>query len=147
MRMPCPAGILPPMSMTTTPTSAPGLRHRRPPGAATAAKSPGPTSGTTAPGQPTPTPGAGETPDQTLARAQAAAQAKRLNEASGICEDVLASNPDYPAALALLGIIMALKNDPDRGVEVSAQGDLAAARHPQLVRASEFDVPQHLPDG
>ena len=105
------------MSMTTTPTSAPGSATAAPQGAATAAKSPGPTSGTTAPGQPTPTPGAGETPDQTLARAQAAAQAKRLNEASGICEDVLASHPDYPAALALLGIIMALKNDPDRGVE------------------------------
>ena len=61
---------------------------------------------------------AGESPDQALARAQTAAQAKRLNEAGGICEDVLAANPDYPAALALLGIVMAMKNDLDRGVEL-----------------------------
>ena len=72
-----------------------------------------PASGQAAAGQP-----AGETPDQALARAQTAAQAKRLSEASGICEDVLAANPDYPAALALLGIIMAMKNDLDRGVEL-----------------------------
>src|SRR5258708_5745854 len=72
----------------------------------------------TTPGQPAAAQPAGETPDQTLARAQSAAQAKRLNEASGICEDVLAANPDYPAALALLGIISAMKSDLDRGVEL-----------------------------
>ncbi len=77
----------------------------------------------TAPGQPTATQSntaqaGAETPDQALARAQSAAQAKRLSEASGICEDVLAANPDYPAALALLGIVMAMKNDLERGVEL-----------------------------
>jgi Flp pilus assembly protein TadD len=87
-----------------------------PPPAATPVSTP---PAQTTPGQPAAAAQpAGETPDQTLARAQTAAQAKRLNEASGICEDVLAANPDYPAALALLGIIMAMKNDLERGVEL-----------------------------
>ncbi|MSP00398.1 MAG: glycosyltransferase family 41 protein [Acetobacteraceae bacterium] len=59
-----------------------------------------------------------ETPDQALTRAQAAAQAKRLNEAEGICQDVLAANADHPAALALMGIVAAMKNEMDRGVEL-----------------------------
>ncbi len=58
----------------------------------------------------------GETVEQALARAQAAAQAKRLNEASGICSDVLAAVPDHPAALALQGIVSAMAGDPDKGV-------------------------------
>ncbi|MGD0433267.1 MAG: tetratricopeptide repeat protein, partial [Acetobacteraceae bacterium] len=61
---------------------------------------------------------AAETLDQILARAQAAAQSKRLNEAAGICEDVLAAHPDYPAALALLGIVTAMKNDHERAIEL-----------------------------
>jgi Flp pilus assembly protein TadD len=64
---------------------------------------------------PVTTPG-GETLDQALARAQAAAQAKRLNEAAGICNDVLAVSPDYPSGLALLGIVSALQGDPERGI-------------------------------
>src|SRR5271163_2976853 len=77
-----------------------------------------------APAQPT-TPGQaaaprptvnGETVEQALARAQAAAQAKRLNEANGICSDVLAAAPDHPAALALQGIVSAMAGDPDKGV-------------------------------
>ena len=59
---------------------------------------------------------AAESPEQALARAQIAAQAKRLNEAKGICNDVLTASPDHPAALALLGIISALANDPEQGV-------------------------------
>ncbi|HEY4041446.1 MAG TPA: glycosyltransferase family 9 protein [Rhodopila sp.] len=58
----------------------------------------------------------GETPEQALARAQAAAQAKRLNEASGICADVLAATPDHPAALALQGIVAGIAGDPEKGV-------------------------------
>jgi Flp pilus assembly protein TadD len=65
--------------------------------------------------QATTTPG-GETLDQALARAQAAAQAKRFNESAGICNDVLAAAPDHPAALAMLGIVAALQGDPDRGI-------------------------------
>ncbi|MBN8926991.1 MAG: tetratricopeptide repeat protein [Rhodospirillales bacterium] len=59
-----------------------------------------------------------ETPEQALARAQAAAQAKRYNEADGICRDVLAQKPDHPAALALQGIVAAMRNDPETGVEL-----------------------------
>ncbi|MGD0102897.1 MAG: glycosyltransferase family 9 protein [Rhodopila sp.] len=58
----------------------------------------------------------GETVEQALSRAQAAAQAKRLNEANGICADVLAAAPDQPAALALQGIVAALAGDPERGI-------------------------------
>jgi tetratricopeptide (TPR) repeat protein len=72
---------------------------------------------TGAPATPGPTVN-GETVEQALARAQAAAQAKRLNEASGICADVLSAAPDHPAALALQGIITAMTGNPDRGVEL-----------------------------
>ena len=61
---------------------------------------------------------AAETPEQALGRAQTAAQAKRLNEALGICEDVLAAHADHPAALALEGIIWSMKGNIDRGVEL-----------------------------
>jgi len=57
-----------------------------------------------------------ETPDQALTRAQVAAQAKRLHEAMGICNDVLATSPDHPAAIALLGIVSAMAGDPERGI-------------------------------
>jgi tetratricopeptide (TPR) repeat protein len=64
-----------------------------------------------------PLPG-GETAEQALTRAQGATHAKRYNEAAGICSDVLVATPDHPAALALLGIVAALQNDPERGVEL-----------------------------
>ena len=57
-----------------------------------------------------------EAVDQALARAQAAAQAKRFGEAAGICNDVLAAAPDNAPALALLGMIAAHTNDPERGI-------------------------------
>ena len=60
----------------------------------------------------------GETVEQVLSRAQAAAQAKRLHEAGGICADVLAAIPEQPAALALQGIIAAMAGDPERGIEL-----------------------------
>ena len=59
---------------------------------------------------------AAETAEQALARAQAAAQAKRFNEAAGICNDVLVAAPDNASALALLGMIAAHTNDPERGI-------------------------------
>ena len=70
---------------------------------------------TTAPATPTAT---GETPEQALARAQTAAQAKRFGEAAGICNDVLAASPDNAPALALLGMIAAHTADPERGVSL-----------------------------
>ncbi len=59
---------------------------------------------------------AADSPEQALVRAQAAAQAKRLNEASGICADVLLASPDFAPALALQGIVTALLGDPEKGL-------------------------------
>jgi Flp pilus assembly protein TadD len=75
-------------------------------------------AGPITPGQPAgPRPASGgETVEQSLARAQTAAHAKRLNEASGICADVLAASPDHPAALALQGIVSAAAGDPEKGI-------------------------------
>jgi Tfp pilus assembly protein PilF len=70
------------------------------------------TTGSTAPAT------GGETPDQALTRAQNAAQAKRFGEAAGICNDVLAASPEHPSALALLGMIAAHTNDPQRGIDM-----------------------------
>jgi len=46
-----------------------------------------------------------------LKRAEEAAKAKRYNEASGICQDLLEGQPDYPPALALLGAIAGHRGD------------------------------------
>jgi tetratricopeptide (TPR) repeat protein len=59
---------------------------------------------------------AGETPDEALARAHAALQAKRFGEASGICSDVLARVPDHPPALALQGIVAATTGELERAI-------------------------------
>lgn len=64
---------------------------------------------------------AGEAPaansvEQALSRAQTAAQAKRFGEASGICNDLLATQPDLAPALALLGMVAAHTGDIDRAV-------------------------------
>jgi hypothetical protein len=61
-------------------------------------------------------PAAGDPIEPALTRAQIAAQAKRLNEASGICADILAASPDHPAALALQGIIAAMAGDAEKGI-------------------------------
>ncbi len=52
---------------------------------------------------------------ETLLRAEQALQAKRYNEAVGICQDVLETNPDHPPALALLGAILGHRGDLARG--------------------------------
>jgi tetratricopeptide (TPR) repeat protein len=58
----------------------------------------------------------GETVEQALTRAQAAAQAKRLNEANGICADILAASPDNPTALAMQGVVSAMAGDLERAI-------------------------------
>ena len=68
-----------------------------------------------------------ETPEQALSRAQAAAQGKRFGEAGGICNDVLQAAPDHPGALALLGVIAAQTNQPERAIELM---ECAVKRHP-----------------
>ena len=50
-------------------------------------------------------PGA-ETADQALTRALNAAKLRRINEALGICRDVLAASPGLPGALGLMGGIL-----------------------------------------
>src|SRR5689334_13516781 len=96
--------------------TAPSAIQLAPPAAPAVAPQPAVSADPAAAPQPQPMTSGGETPDQALARAQAAAQAKRLNEASGICADVLAAVPDHPAALALQGIIAAMAGDPEQGV-------------------------------
>ena len=85
-----------------------------------------------------------ETPDQALARAQAAAQARRFGEAAGICNDVLAASPDNPPALALLGVIAAHTNDPERGIALLESAVTAQARRGSLVRQSQRSLSRGL---
>jgi tetratricopeptide (TPR) repeat protein len=56
--------------------------------------------------------------EQALARAQAAAQAKRFGEASGICNDLLATQPDLAPALALSGMVAAHSGDIERAIDL-----------------------------
>lgn len=56
--------------------------------------------------------------EQALTRAQSAAQAKRFGEASGICNDILATQPDFAPALALLGMVAAHTGEIDRAVDL-----------------------------
>jgi tetratricopeptide (TPR) repeat protein len=62
-------------------------------------------------GQPVTSPAAaatsGETVEQALARAQSAAKARRNDEATAICNEILAKVPGHPAAVALLGMVAA----------------------------------------
>ncbi|MBV9784727.1 MAG: glycosyltransferase family protein [Acidisphaera sp.] len=41
-----------------------------------------------------------------LGRAEQAAKARHFGEATGICQDILAENPDLPAALAVMGAVL-----------------------------------------
>jgi tetratricopeptide (TPR) repeat protein len=59
-----------------------------------------------------------ETIDQTLVRAQIAAKARRHDEATIICNDVLTRVPDHPAAIALLGMIAANTGRMAEGCEL-----------------------------
>jgi hypothetical protein len=56
--------------------------------------------------------------EQALSRAQAAAQAKRFGEASGICADLLANQPDLAPALALSGMVAAHSGEIERAVQL-----------------------------
>ncbi len=59
-----------------------------------------------------------EPPEQALARAQAAAQSRRFGEAAGICSDVLAAVPEYPSAMALLGVVYAHQGQTEHAIEM-----------------------------
>jgi len=102
-----------------------------------------------------------------LARARQAAQAKRWNEAVGICQDVLATSADHAAALALLGTVHAQRGEVEQGIAmleraIAAQANVAgwhanlcalyrlACRPQEAVRAGQTAVrlqnnsPQYL---
>ena len=56
--------------------------------------------------------------EQALIRAQAAAQAKRFGEATGICNDLLATQSDLAPALALSGMVAAHSGDVERAIQL-----------------------------
>jgi hypothetical protein len=56
-----------------------------------------------------------------LQRAEQAMLAKRIGEATGICQDMLESAPDHPPALALLGAIAGHRGDLPRGIALLEQ--------------------------
>lgn len=70
-----------------------------------------------------------ESLEQALIRAQAAAKAKRVGEAGGICRDVLRLAPDNAEATALLGIIHAQQGDVDVAIGLL---EAAIARQPKI---------------
>lgn len=73
---------------------------------------------------------ASSTVEQELARALAAAQAKRFDEATGICDDLLQRYPGLPGALALKGTLRAEAGDREDAVllfEYAIVGDPAVA--------------------
>jgi len=72
---------------------------------------------------------AAETPDQALARALNAAKLRRINEAMGICRDLLAKQPDLPGALGLLGGILGQEGRADEAIEYLKA---ALAKQPQV---------------
>jgi ADP-heptose:LPS heptosyltransferase len=73
-------------------------------------------------------PGA-ETPEQSLTRALNAAKLRRINEAIGICRDVLTANPDLPGALGLLGGILGQEGRVDEAIPLL---EAAVARQPAV---------------
>jgi hypothetical protein len=70
-----------------------------------------------------------ETVDQTLARALNAAKLRRINEAIGICRDLLAAHPDLPGALGLLGGILGQEGRTDEAIGLLKS---AVARQPNV---------------
>jgi Flp pilus assembly protein TadD len=62
-------------------------------------------------------PAAKPDPAESLARAEQAMKARRLGEAMGICQDILETQPDHPAALAMLGSIMGHRGEVDEGIQ------------------------------
>jgi Flp pilus assembly protein TadD len=78
---------------------------------------------------PTLPPGA-ETADQALTRALNAAKLRRVNEAIGICRDVLAAAPNLPGALGLLGGILGQEGRASEAIPlleaaIAGQGNVA----------------------
>ena len=109
----------PPMTSQTPPAKAPPL----PANTNTAAPP------TPAPPAAAPLPPGAETAEQALNRALAAAKLRRINEAMGICRDVLVASPELPGALGLLGGILGQEGRPDEAIAL-LEG--AIARQPAV---------------
>jgi Flp pilus assembly protein TadD len=73
-------------------------------------------------------PGA-ETAEQALTRALNAAKLRRINEAIGICRDVLVAAPELPGALGLLGGILGQEGRVDEAIPLL---EAAVARQPAV---------------
>ena len=84
---------------------------------------------TPAPPAAAPLPPGAETAEQALNRALAAAKLRRINEAMGICRDVLVASPELPGALGLLGGILGQEGRPDEAIAL-LEG--AIARQPAV---------------
>jgi len=67
--------------------------------------------------------------DQSLKRALEAAKLRRINEAIGICRDLLAAHPDLPGALGLLGGILGQEGRVDEAIGLLKS---ALARQPNV---------------
>jgi tetratricopeptide (TPR) repeat protein len=67
-----------------------------------------------------------ETPEQAITRAQAAAKARRFDEAAAVCRGVLAKVPDNPAAIGLLGMIAANTGQLEQACKLLEQAVAAA---------------------
>lgn len=70
-----------------------------------------------------------ETVEQALTRALNAAKARRINEAIGICRDVLAASPDTPGAMGLLGGILGQDGKVEEAIPLL---EAAIARQPAV---------------
>jgi Flp pilus assembly protein TadD len=92
---------------------------------------PAPANTNTAPpaAAPAPLPPGAETADQALTRALNAAKLRRINEAVGICRDVLTASPDLPGALGLLGGILGQEGRTDEAITLLEN---AIARQPNV---------------
>ena len=81
-----------------------------------------------APATPAPAQG-GETVEQALTRALNAAKVRRINEAIGICRDVLAVAPETAGAMGLLGGILGQEGRIDEAISLL---EAAIARQPSV---------------
>ena len=70
-----------------------------------------------------------EAVDKTLERALNAAKQRRVNEAIGICRDLLVANPELPGALGLLGGILGQEGRTDEAINLLKS---ALARQPNV---------------
>jgi predicted Zn-dependent protease len=68
-----------------------------------------------------------ETVEQALNRALNAAKARRINEALGICRDILVAVPENAGAMGLMGGILGQEGRPDEAIKLLEQ---AVAKQP-----------------